>query len=254
MNSHMKNNLWPCWLTLLTMLTVPISGCGASPDGDSSGTEYTYTESNRDGIGKIYMEREISHVMGHRGASWLDRPERMTEERTDLLIENLPLRPGDKVADIGAGTGFFSLQMARIVGDAGLVFAVDIQPEMLDIIKERSTDQQLENVRRVLATEKSPGLPDNEIDLALFVDAYHEFEWPREVMSGVYTSLKPGGKIVLIEYRAEDPEVPILRLHKMSEMQARLEMEALGFVFAENLEMLPQQHFLIFEKPAQTAR
>jgi ubiquinone/menaquinone biosynthesis C-methylase UbiE len=239
----------PYCLPLLAILLLP-TGCSGEPPADTSSAEYSYTESNRDGIGKFYMDREIAHVMGHQGARWLDRPERTAEERTDLLLENLPISPGDKVADIGAGTGFFSLKMARLVGTEGVVYAVDIQPEMLDIVKDRSEEQKLKNVRRVLATADNPRLPENELSMALFVDAYHEFEWPREVMSRLYTSLKPGGKIVLIEYRAEDPSVPILRLHKMTEMQARLEMEAVGFAFVENREILPQQHFLLFEKPA----
>lgn len=209
---------------------------------------YEYGRANREGIGKTYMGREISHVMGHRGAGWLERPEREREERTDLLIENLPINPGDIVADIGAGTGYFSLPMARIVGDTGSVYSVDIQPEMLAIIEDRAAEQGISNIELVLATEKDPRLPADSIDMVLFVDAYHEFEWPWEVMSAVYESLVPGGKVVLIEYRAEDRRVPIRELHKMTEKQARAEMDAVGLEFVVNGDFLPQQHFMVFEK------
>jgi len=210
---------------------------------------YDYAQPNRDGIGKVYMGREISHVMGHQGARWLERPRRETEERTDLLLANLPLTAGESVADIGAGTGYFSLPMAQIVGLQGKVYAVDIQPEMLAVIEERSAEQGISNIERVLATEQDPGLPKESINMALFVDAYHEFEWPNEVMLAIHVSLIPGGKVVLIEYRAEDPAVPIKRLHKMTELQARQEMAAVGFEFLDNLDVLPQQHFLVFQKP-----
>jgi precorrin-6B methylase 2 len=211
---------------------------------------YRNTRANTEGIGKIYMDREISYVMGHQGAAWLERPDREAAERTDLLIENLPINPGDKVADIGAGTGYFSLPMARMVGETGTVYAVDIQPEMLAIIEERAAVEGISNIAPVLATDRNPGLASESINMALFVDAYHEFEWPWEVMSAVYESLIPGGKVVLIEYRAEDPRVQIRKLHKMTEQQARAEMAAVGLVFVENGDILPQQHFLIFEKPA----
>ena len=236
----------------LALLALPLTGCSQDPAQtaakDSDGF-YTYTDSNYDGIGKNYMGRDISYVMGHQGAGWLERKGRVQEERTDLLLANLPIKPGDNVADIGAGTGYFSLPMAGIVGDSGTVYSVDIQPEMLAIIEARSNDMGIKNITRVLATEKDPQLPADTLDLVLFVDAYHEFEWPREVMAGVYNSLVSGGKVILIEYRMEDPSVPIKRLHKMSENQARKELEALGFQFVSNLDFLPQQHFLVFEKP-----
>ena len=236
------------------ILGLPLAGCAqdtANPaiEDNASDSPYKYSTSNYDGIGKEYMGREISHVMGHQGADWLERPNRSNEERTDLLLANLPIKPGDNVADIGAGTGYFSLPMAGMVGDTGMVYAVDIQPEMLAIIEARSDDMGIDNITRVLATVDNPRLPSDTLNMVLFVDAYHEFEWPREVMNGVYDSLVSGGKVVLIEYRAEDPSVQIKRLHKMSEQQARKELEAVGLVFVSNLEFLPQQHFLVFEKP-----
>lgn len=226
------------------------TGVGAQ-QGDFAETDkrYRYSARTQDGTGKFYMGREISRVMGHQGAGWLERPSRQDEERTDVLIDNLPIRAGDSIADIGAGTGYFSLPIARMVGDTGTVYAVDIQPEMLAIIERRAAQESISNIKLVSAATNSPRLPAASIDMALLVDAYHEFEWPMEVMTGVYDSLVPGGKLVLIEYRAEDRRVPIKPLHKMTERQARAEMQAIGFEFVENRDILPQQHFLIFEKP-----
>jgi ubiquinone/menaquinone biosynthesis C-methylase UbiE len=243
--------------TLGTAFALVLAGSGAAcasdapaPAADSgTGGIYEYRTASRDGIGKYYMGREISHVMGHLGAGWLERPSREAEERTDLLIENLPLDPGDVAADIGAGTGYFSLPMARRVGDGGRVLAVDIQPEMLAIITERAEADGVENVDPILATETDPRLPANTVDLVLMVDAYHEFSYPREVMEGIVSGLKTGGRVILIEYRAEDPRVPIKPLHKMSADQAIAEMAAVGLEWSETLDFLPQQHFMVFRKP-----
>ncbi|MGI9290282.1 MAG: class I SAM-dependent methyltransferase [Gammaproteobacteria bacterium] len=225
------------------------SACAEDAPVQDEGERYTYTQKNRDGIGKFYMGREISWTMGHQGAGWLERKTRVQEERTDLLINNLPIQPGDAIADIGAGTGYFSIPMAEMTGPEGSVYAVDIQPEMLTLLESNATRKGVGNIEYVLATERNPNLPPESIDLALMVDAYHEFAWPWEVMSAVYQSLVPGGKIVLIEYRAEDPDVPILRLHKMTEAQAITEMEAIGLEFIKNEDFLPQQHFMVFSKP-----
>lgn len=208
---------------------------------------YTLTEASPDGIGKLYMGREISFVMGHPGAGWLERSTREAEERTDLLLDNLPLEPDDVVADLGAGTGYFSLPIAARV-PRGRVLAVDIQQEMLDIAASRTRSAGLRNVETVLATETDPGLPAGQVDLVLMVDAYHEFSHPREVMTGVVRGLRNGGQVVLIEYRGEDPSVPILELHKMTEAQARKEMAAVGLEWVETRPVLPQQHFMIFRK------
>jgi FkbM family methyltransferase len=247
------NSAWQP-ITLVSLLCLAQLGCADEANRTATDSPlYRYEQANSDGIGKFYMDREISHVMGHRGARWLERPNREVEERTDLLLANLPLAVGENAADIGAGTGYFSLPMAQLVGQEGTVYAVDIQPEMLAIIEQRSTSKGINNIERIQATAEDPGLPREVIDMALFVDAYHEFEWPNEVMQAVYASLVPGGKVVLIEYRAEDPEVPILRLHKMTEQQARKEMLVVGFEFVENLNVLPQQHFLVFQKPLSGA-
>ena len=209
---------------------------------------YTTGPASRDGIGKFYRGREISHVMGHRGAAWLERSSREREERTDLLIDALPVESDHVVADVGAGTGYFSFPIAGRVPD-GRVLAVDIQPEMLAIIEARRASLGVTNVDTVLGQIDDPALPAGEVDLILIVDAWHEFSHPHEMGLGMVKALKPGGRLVLIEYRMEDPSVPIKRLHKMSEAQARKEMAGLGLRWVRTESFLPQQHFMVFEKP-----
>jgi ubiquinone/menaquinone biosynthesis C-methylase UbiE len=228
------------------LLIILAAACGNTHTVDADG--YGQIRPSPDGIGKTWMGREISHVMGHQGASWLERSERQREERTDLLVEALPLQPSSVVADIGAGTGYFSFRIAKRVPQ-GQVYAVDIQQQMLDIVDQRIAAGHGNNVKPVLGTDRSPGLPDQSVDLVLLVDAYHEFAFPREMAAGMLAALKPGGRLVLIEYRAEDPAVPIKRLHKMSEQQAIREMTSAGFLFERNLDLLPQQHFLVFRRP-----
>ena len=223
-------------------------GCGVRADADVENSHYTTGLPNRDGIGKFYMGREISHVMGHLGAGWLERSERERQERTDLLIAGLSLSEDFVVADIGAGTGYFTFPVAQRV-PRGKVFSVDIQPEMLARIARRKALENVANVETVLGTEDDPKLPDNEIDLAFIVDAYHEFSFPREMGERLRESLKPGGQLVLVEYRAEDPRVPIKRLHKMSEVQVKQEMAAIGLDWVSTESYLPQQHVLTFQKP-----
>jgi FkbM family methyltransferase len=186
--------------------------------------------------------------MGHLGASWLERPDRERQERTDLLISRLPLEPDFSVADIGAGTGYFAFPVARRVPE-GRVYAVDIQPEMLEYLAARMESSGQENVVPVLGTATDPGLARESVDLVYIVDAYHEFSHPREMGQAIARALKPGGRLVLIEYRAEDPQVPIKRLHKMSKAQARREMAAIGLQWVRTDDYLPQQHVLIFERP-----
>ncbi len=230
--------------TVFLLLAAPLAGA-AEQAGDGS---YRYGTPSRDGIGKFYLGREISHVMGHLGAGWLERASREREERTDLLVRNLPLEEDAVVADVGAGTGYFSFRIAQSV-PRGQVLAVDIQPEMLAIIEQRGREEGVDNVRGVRGSIKDPNLPKAAVDLALIVDAYHEFSHPREMAAGLLRALRPGGLLVLVEYRAEDPSVPIKRLHKMSEVQARRELEAAGFEFVRNEGFLPQQHFLVFRRP-----
>ena len=227
-------------------------GAAAAPEAATgqSGV-YQYGPPSRDGIGKFYMGREISHVMGHLGASWLERSSREREERTDLLVRNLPLKDDSIVADIGAGTGYFSFRIAERV-PRGKVLAVDIQPEMLDIIEARKESGAALNVETVLGTERDPRLPAASVDLILLVDAYHEFEWPREMGMALVRALRPGGTLVLVEYRGEDPSVPIKRLHKMTRRQAIDEMQAVGLNWERTERFLPQQHFMVFRRPFES--
>ena len=201
-----------------------------------------------DGIGKFYLGREIAHVMGFQGAEWLERPERAEEERPDQVVEQMQLKSTDVVADVGAGTGYFSFRISRVVSQ-GKVFAVDLQPEMLAIIEKRKKQANANNVVGLRSTETDAKLSENSIDVALMVDVYHEFSYPREMMLSLVKALKPGGRLVQIEYRGEDPEVPIKRLHKMTVAQARKEMAAVGLVWKETKGFLPQQHFIVYEKP-----
>ena len=200
-----------------------------------------------DGIGRVYMGREISEVMGHLGAGWLERSDREQQERTDLLATALDLKPTDVIADIGAGTGYFSFRLARAVPQ-GKVLAVDIQPEMIEYLTAGKRKAKTPNVEPVLGTITDPKLPPDSVDLALLVDAYHEFSNPREMMDNIVKSLRPGGRVVLVEYRAEDPNVPIKEHHKMTEAQATKEMKAVGLRLLKNDKRLPQQHILIFGK------
>ena len=211
---------------------------------------YVEGPASADGTGRYYMGREIARVMSHRGAAWLERPDRDREERPDVLVRALGLEPDDVVADLGAGTGYFTFRIAPLVPD-GRVYAVDIQPEMLRIIEDRAETEAVGNVAPVLGTETAPGLRPRTVDLTLLVDSYHEFSHPAEMLAAIYEATRPGGRLVLVEYRAEDPTVPIKALHKMTEAQARREVEAAGFAFVENLDVLPQQHLLVFRRPAE---
>jgi precorrin-6B methylase 2 len=216
---------------------------------------YRQGEASRDGIGKFYMGREISEVMGHMGAGWLERPERERQERTDLLLQSMELQAGDIVADIGAGTGYFTLPMARMVEPEGRVLAVEIQPQMLAIIERRMVAEDVYNIDMILGTEKNPKLPAGKVDLVLIVDAYHEFAYPREVMEGVRDSLSERGRVLLVEYRGEDPSVPIKDLHKLTVEQAAREMEAVGLQLETVGDQLPWQHIMVFKRaplPGQT--
>jgi len=206
------------------------------------------TEHDPNGIGKFYMGREIAHVMGHQAADWLERPERQEEERPDLLIQALKLKPGDAVADIGAGTGYYSWRMAEKVGGKGRVYAVDIQQEMLDLLARKMAEKKINNVQGVLGTITDPRLPTNAVDLVLMVDVYHEFSHPHEMMKAICNGLKRDGRVVFVEFRAEDPKVPIKEVHKMSEAQVRKEMDLHSVEWVETLKVLPWQHIIVFRK------
>ena len=201
------------------------------------------------GIGKFYMDREISFVMGHRAAGWLNRPERIREEMPDDVVANMGLESDHVVADIGAGSGYFSFRIADRV-PSGKVLAVDIQPEMLQLIERQKTDTGVANIEGVLGQIDNPNLAPNSIDAAIMVDAYHEFSHPFEMINGIYNALRPGGRIFLLEYRGEDDSVPIRPLHKMMEEQVVKEMSVFGLEWTETLDFLPWQHMMIFTKPS----
>ena len=210
---------------------------------------YTQLENHDpDGIGKFYLDREIAQVMGHQAADWLERPERESEEKPDLLVEALKLEPGNTAADIGAGTGYFTRRLARKVGETGKVYAVDIQPEMLTLLTNKMAELKIRNVQPVLGTITDPKLPANSVDLILMVDVYHEFSHPFEMVEAICRSLKPGGRLVFVEYRAEDPSIPIKRLHKMTEAQVRKEATPHPLAWEQTLNALPRQHIIIFRK------
>ncbi len=201
-----------------------------------------------DGIGKFYMGREIAHVMGHQAADWLERPEREQEERTDLLINLLKIQPGAVIADIGAGSGYFTRRLASKTGPGGHVLAVDIQSEMLDLLTNKLSKIGVTNVQPILGTITDPRLPVEAVDLVLMVDVYHEFSHPYEMMESICRALKPNGRVALVEFRGEDPGVPIKELHKMTEAQVRKEMSVHPLEWVETIPKLPRQHIIIFRK------
>jgi predicted methyltransferase len=202
-----------------------------------------------DGIGKVYMGREISHVVSAHAIRWLERPERDGEENPSKVMDLLGLSGNETVADIGAGSGYFTFLLAPLVPQ-GKVIAVDIQQEMLDFLEGKKKLRRAFNVETLLGTIEDSRLPENSTDLVLMVDAYHEFSHPREMMLSIVKGLKPGGRVILLEYRAEDPSVPIKPLHKMTVQQVKAEMTAVGLEFTEIKDVLPAQHFLVFTKPA----
>lgn len=207
-----------------------------------------------DGTGKFYMGREIAQVMGPGGIPWLDRPEREDEERPADVIDALRLRGGEVVADLGAGSGYFTFRIAPKVGKTGKVLAVEIQDEMIATLQRRMTKQKITNVEVVKGTESDPHLPVNGVDVVLMVDVYHELAYPFEVMTQVCKSLKRDGRLVFVEYRKEDPKVPIKEVHKMSVEQLEKEMKAVGLGRVATVETLPFQHIVIFEKLKKPAR
>jgi SAM-dependent methyltransferase len=219
------------------------------PSPDVSTNRYEFrARHNPDGIGKFYMGREIAFVMGHQAADWLERPEREEEEHSQQLLKELKIKPGDAVADIGAGTGYFSRRIARLVGPTGKVFANDIQPEMLELLTNKMAADGISNVVAVLGSVTNAGLPASSVDLALMVDVYHEFDYPFEMMQSICRSLKPGGRVVFVEFRGEDPQVPIKPVHKMTEAQVKKEMAAQPLEWVETISVLPRQHIIIFRR------
>ncbi len=237
-----------CFLLGVAVPT-PSARAGDSPKTPNPLYE-TRREHSRDGIGKFFMGREIAHVMGHQAAEWLERPEREEEEQPARMVDLLGLKPGDVVADIGAGTGYVSWRMAKKVGDKGQVYAVEIQPEMLEMIADKMKNRGVTNVKGVLGTIENPNLPPGSVDLLIMVDVYHEFSNPYEMMANICRALKVGGRVAFVEYRAEDPSVPIKALHKMSEAQVRKEAALHPLEWIETVKTLPRQHVIFFKKRA----
>ena len=231
----------PVGLGVIALLAVALA---VAADGTAT---YQYRPASVDGIGKFYYGREIAHVMGYAGVPWLERPERAAEERTDWLVEDLHLSPRMTVADIGAGSGYLTRLLSPRVPD-GRVYAVDVQPEMVGLLKALSDRPEFGNVVPVQGAADDVHLPAGSIDLAVMVDVYHELEFPAEVMASVLKALKPNGRVLFVEYRAEDPSVPIKALHKMSEAQIRKEMAGLPLVWEPGSERLPLQHLFVFRK------
>jgi SAM-dependent methyltransferase len=224
------------WLALALAAALPAAAAVA---------QYSQTTPSRDGTGRVYMGREIAHVMGHQGAAWLERPERAREEQPERVLQAMQLKRTDVVADIGAGTGYFSTRIAALVPD-GKVLGVDIQPEMLELLSRAAAARELTNIQPVQGSPADPHLAPASIDKALLVDAYHEFDQPRAMMEGIVRALKPGGEVVLVEYRGEDDGVPILPHHKMTEAQVSREMAAVGLKLVRRVETLPWQHILVY--------
>ena len=197
---------------------------------------------------RFYMNREIAQTMHYSGAEWLIRDEREREERCSLMLANLDARPGMTVCDLGCGNGFYTLKLARMVGADGRVYGVDIQPQMLQMLNERAIEQEVANITPVLGTLFDPRLPKGEIDLVLLVDVYHEFSHPEHMLRAMREALSPEGRIVLLEYRGEDPKVPIKPLHKMTREQIMKELPANGFKLVQEFDKLPWQHMMYFAR------
>ena len=239
--------LWFLFCLNTTAISVPAAEPPAKSGGAAARYDYRQ-EHDPNGIGKFYMGREIAHVMGHQAADWLERPTRDEEEKTELLVQSLKVKPGEVVADIGAGTGYFSRRLAKKVGPSGKILAVDIQLEMLDLLTNKMAELNITNVHPVLGTITDPHLPPGSVDLVLMVDVYHEFDHPFEMMQGIAGSLKPEGRIAFVEFRGEDPKVPIKLVHKMTEAQVRKEMSVHPLEWVETIGVLPRQHIIIFKK------
>jgi len=238
----MRNFLFPI-LILIFVLTL-FQCKGQTTNSEDS---YEFKSGSFDGIGKWYKAREIAHVMGYQGIDWLERPEREKEENTSRLIQNMGVSPGDTIADIGAGSGYHVFKIAPLA-DKGLIYAVDIQKEMLNAIRDQNKSTGATNIELVKGTEQSVNLPENSVDKILMVDVYHEFNYPKEMLASMRRALRKNGTIYLIEYRGEDESIPIKKLHKMTEAQAVKEFEANGFRLKENIDNLPWQHCMVFVK------
>ena len=227
----------PAFLLLVNLFLV-------APWQDSN---YEHKTPSDGGTGKVYFGREIAQIMDFKGSAWLERKSRQEEENSNLTIEKLPIEKNSTVADIGAGTGYYTFKICYKVPQ-GRVYAVEIQDDAVNYLKNKVGQLDINNVTVIKGKEQSPELPENSLDLAMMVDVYHELTYPHEMLQNIKRSLKPHGKLLLVEYRAEDPKVEIKELHKMSIKQVSKELRANGFKLIEDGEFLPIQHFLLFEK------
>ena len=227
------------FILLFTFLSLSLCSLGQD--------RYKIKAGDPNGINKWYMGRQIAQVMSHYGIDWLERQEREMEENTSQLLKNLGIKSGMLIADIGAGSGYHSALLSKMVG-TGKVFAVDVEPEMIGYLNERIKQEKLSRIVPVLSTEQKVSLPENTVDIMLLVDVYHEFSYPYEMALSMRSALKPGGKLVLVEFRSEDQTVPIKTIHKMSEAQSIKELRAAGFTFDKNIDNLPWQHCMVFIK------
>jgi precorrin-6B methylase 2 len=243
----------PATVAPLTPVASPAAGTPSAASTSSVSSDippagaYGECDPTPDGIGRTYFGREIAAFMTHQGIQWLERDSRESEERTSALLDALDLHPGMCVADIGAGSGRLTVPMARRVAP-GIAYGTDIQPEMLAFLEARARKEGLPNLKGILGDTDDVMLPAGTVDVVLLVDAYHEFDRPWEMMRSIVRALKPGGRVALVEFRAEDSAVPIKALHKMSEAQARRELEAAGLSWIGTDARLPWQHLLWFRK------
>ena len=232
---------------LLFLFNILLFSNGSAAQNSTNDQKYVFKKGDYNGIGKWYMDREIAYVMGFEGIGWLERSQREKEENVSKLIQNMEIKPNDTIADIGAGSGYHAFRMAPIA-NKGMVYAVDIQTEMLMAIENSKGTNNIKNIKTILGGVKSVYLPNNSVDKILMVDVYHEFSFPIEMIKSIKSALKPKGELFLIEYKGEDPNVPIKRIHKMTEKQAVKEMEAAGFKLKRNIDNLPWQHCMVFVK------
>jgi ubiquinone/menaquinone biosynthesis C-methylase UbiE len=244
-------------LSALLILSAPLAAQEtepAPPKAEAKAKAKTKAKPQRRRTPGVYMGRRIADVMTYQGADWLVRPEREQEEQPEKMLDALKIAQGTTVADVGAGVGYTSLRLAQRVGPTGTVLATDLQPQMLRMLADNMKTAGVKNVKPIRATQAETGLPDGKVDLILMVDVYHECSDPETTLQGLRKALKPGGRLVLVEFRGEDPEVPIKPEHKMTVAQVRRELEPQGLTFKESLEFLPWQHILIFEKLAEETK
>ena len=246
------NGAWPTLraqpMTVCRPILLLILSLALPPAAETAAPRYIPVPASPDGIGKSYMGREIAQVMGVGGASWLERSERSHEEGTDLVLGALDIKPGMVIADIGAGTGYYARRMARRTGSKGMVYAVEVQPGMMALLEKHLSRHLVTNAKPVLGMATDPRLPAASLDLAVMVDVYHEFEYPYEMLAAIMRALKPGARLAFVEFRGNDPAVPIKPLHTMTEEQVRKEAAVHPLEWMKTERNLPWQHVIVFRK------